>query len=150
MRDKMPIITSLRNPNLQTRHWIKIEKLLDHKFVPEEIITLQLLEHLGAFGFPIELTEIASAATSEAGLELLLNKIEDGWKTIDFIVLPHKDSKEAFVLGSLEEIQVTLDDSNINIQTIAASRHVGFIKSRVDDWLKRLDLLSKAMVSNVT
>ncbi|XP_011495537.1 PREDICTED: dynein heavy chain 6, axonemal [Ceratosolen solmsi marchali] len=145
MKDKMPIIASLRNPNLQSRHWLKIEKLLNYKFVPEEVMTLQSFQQLGAFGYTTELTEIANAASSEAGLEFLLNKIEAGWKTIDFIVLPHKDMKDVYVLGSLEEIQATLDDSNINIQTIASSRHVGFIQSKVDDWLRRLDLFAKTL-----
>jgi hypothetical protein len=40
-----------------------------------------------------------------------------------------------------------LDESNINIQTIASSRHVGPIKSRVDDWVKQLDLFGKTLVS---
>lgn len=142
----MPIVGYLRNPNLRTRHWTKIELLLNHKFRPDEPMNLQLLEDLGSFAFSNELMEISGAASSEAGLEAMLKKVEDAWKTLDFIVMKHKDSKDIFVLGSLEEVQATLDDSNISIQTIAASRHVAPIKPRVDDWLKRLDLFTKTLV----
>ncbi|XP_058809206.1 dynein axonemal heavy chain 6 [Phymastichus coffea] len=147
MKDKMPIIGYLRNPNLRPRHWAKIELLLDYKFRPDEPINLQLLENLHSFAYANELMEISGAASSEAGLEMMLNKVEGSWKALDFIVQKHKDSKDVFVLGSLEEVQATLDDSNINIQTIAASRHVAPIKPRVDDWVKRLDLFSKTLES---
>jgi dynein heavy chain, axonemal len=78
----------------------------------------------------------------------LLNalKVEDSWKTLEFVVLPFKEYKDVYILGGTEEIQVNLDDSNINIQTIASSRYVGPIKSRVDEWLRHLDMFSKTLV----
>lgn len=71
--------------------------------------------------------------------------MEESWESLEFIVLPHKDLKDVFILGTLEDIQATLDESNINITTIASSKHVGPIKSRVDDWIKQLDLFSKTL-----
>ncbi|CAB0031813.1 unnamed protein product [Trichogramma brassicae] len=144
-KDKMPIIGCLRNPNLRQRHWTKIELLLNYKFKPDDPLNLRIIEDLGAFGYQNELMEISSSASSEAGLEAMLAKIEETWKIIEFIVNSHKDAKDIFVLGSLEEVQTALDDSNITIQTIAASRHVAPIKPRVDDWLKRLDLFAKTL-----
>lgn len=149
MKEKLPIIGHLRNPNLRPRHWNKIEALLKYKFdqksEEEEILNLKLFEQLGAFKFPEELAEIASAASSEAGLELMLSKVDEAWKSLDFIIMKHKDQKDVYVLGTLEEVQATLDDSNITIQTVAASRHVGPVKPRVDDWLRRLDLFAKTL-----
>jgi len=43
-------------------------------------------------------------------------------------------------------LQVNLDESNINIQTIASSRHVGPIRPRVDEWVKSLDIFGKTLV----
>ena len=65
---------------------------------------------------------------------------------MEFVVLPYKDYKDVFILGGTDDIQVLLDDSNINIQTIASSRHVGPIKPRVEEWLKNLDLFGKTLV----
>ena len=73
-------------------------------------------------------------------------QVEDAWKVMEFVVLPYKDYKETYILGGTDDIQVLLDDSNINISTIASSRHVGPIKSRVDDWVKQLDLFGKTLV----
>lgn len=132
---------------MKPRHWIKVEILLNHKFKPDVPITLELLENLNVFSYPNELMEISGQASSEAGLEALLRKVEDAWKILEFIVIPHKDSKDVFILGALEDVQSVLDESNININTIASSRHVGPIKQRVDEWIKNLDMFSKTLVS---
>ncbi|CAG2054541.1 unnamed protein product [Timema podura] len=212
---QLPVITNLRNPALKQRHWIKVENTLNHKFIPDEVITLKLLEDVGVFLFPAELQEISGQASSEAGLETLLKKplvsffrtctgranqplycldrstvhvveavrdectsihsakensasigslkakgkastrihlefrldrcMRRRWKTLEFVVLPHRDMKDVYILGGVEEIQQTVDESNINMNTIASSRHVGPIKPRVDEWIKQLDLFSTTL-----
>ncbi|XP_030750794.1 dynein heavy chain 6, axonemal-like [Sitophilus oryzae] len=72
-------------------------------------------------------------------------QVEESWKTLEFCVIPHKDAKDVYILGSLEDIQTALDESNINITTIASSRHVGPIKSRVEEWQRNLDLFFRTL-----
>lgn len=55
-----------------------------------------------------------------------------------------------FILGGTDDIQVLLDDSQVNISTIAGSRHVGPIKPRVEEWSKQLSLFSETLVSYMT
>ena len=55
-------------------------------------------------------------------------QVEDSWKATEFIILPHRESKDVFILGGTDDIQQLLDDSNINMATIASSRHVGPIR----------------------
>ena len=143
----MPVITDLRNPTLKQRHWENLEQIIDHKFTPEDPMTLGKLVEIDAFQHAEAIQEISSQASSENSLEAILKKVEDSWKTVDFVVLPYKDQKDVYILGGTDEIQVLLDDSNINIATIASSRHVGPIKPRVDDWMKQLELFGKTLVS---
>ena len=147
MREKLPIVTNLRNPTLRPRHWEVIEQVLEYQFTEEDPITLGKLVDIDAFRHTEALEEISGQASSEASLDSILNKVKDSWKTMEFVVLPYKDYKDVFILGGTDDIQVLLDDSNINIQTIASSRHVGPIKSQVDDWTKQLDLFGKTLVS---
>ena len=84
--------------------------------------------------------------TSVVEIFNLFVKVENSWKTMEFVVLPYKDQKDIYILGGTDEIQLLLDDSNINIATIASSRHVGPIKPRIDDWTKQLDLFGKTLV----
>ncbi|XP_057658316.1 dynein axonemal heavy chain 6 isoform X1 [Diorhabda carinulata] len=145
MKDKLPVVCYLRNPAMKNRHWLKVENQLNHKFKPDEVMTLALLENLGVFNYPTELMEISGQASSEAGLEALLKKVEEAWKTLEFPVIQHKDSKDVYIFGSLEEVQAALDESNINMATIVSSKHVGPIKPRVDEWSKNLDLFSRTL-----
>lgn len=39
--------------------------------------------------------------------------MEDSWKSTEFVVLPHRDSKDVFILGGTDDIQVLLDDSQV-------------------------------------
>jgi dynein heavy chain len=144
------MITDLCNPTLKPRHWESIEEILEIQFTEEEPLTLGLLLEVDAFQHMGAIQEISAQASSEASLEGILKKVEESWKAMEFIVLPYKDYKDVFILGGTDDIQVLLDDSNINIQTIASSRHVGPIKSRVDEWVKQLDLFGKTLVSEST
>ena len=40
-------------------------------------------------------------------------QVEDSWKQTEFIVLPHRDSKDVFILGGIDDIQALLDDSMV-------------------------------------
>lgn len=33
-------------------------------------------------------------------------KVEDSWKTTEFVILPHRDAKDVFILGGTDDIQV--------------------------------------------
>ncbi|XP_077994098.1 dynein axonemal heavy chain 6-like [Glandiceps talaboti] len=145
MREKLPMVTNLRNPSLKQRHWDMIENIFNYHFTPEEPLNLGLLDKINAFKHTEAIEEISGMASSEASLEALLKKVEDAWKTTEFVVLPHRDSKDVFILGGTDDIQVLLDDSMVNVSTIASSRHVGPIKPRVEEWLKNLQLFSETL-----
>lgn len=42
-----------------------------------------------------------------------------------------------------------LDDSIVNVATVASSRYAGSIKARVDKWQKQLSLFSQTLVNRV-
>ncbi|CAG5121595.1 unnamed protein product, partial [Candidula unifasciata] len=145
IREKMQTITDLRNPCLKPRHWEMIEATIEHHFTEEDPMTLGKLVEIQAFKHAERLQEISGQASSEASLESILKKVTDSWKSTEFIVINHKDSKDVYVLGNTDDIQQLLDDSNINIATIASSRHVGPIKHQVDEWQRDLDLFGRTL-----
>jgi hypothetical protein len=49
---------------------------------------------------------ISTEATQEAALEELLAKVTTKWAGIEFTVIPYKDSKDVYILGAIDEIQV--------------------------------------------
>lgn len=110
------------------------------------MLTLNELETCGVLEHLEELGDLAAQASSEAALEALLRKIESSWQDLELHVVNHRDAKDAFILGGLDEIQQVLDDSFININTILGSKHVGPIKTRVQAWHKDLNLCSRTLV----
>ena len=47
------------------------------------------------------------------------------WKSTEFIVLPHRDSKDVFILGGTDDIQVLLDDSQVSRERKGEGRRGG-------------------------
>ncbi|XP_051785909.1 dynein axonemal heavy chain 6 [Erpetoichthys calabaricus] len=144
MREKLPTIANLRNPCLKQRHWELLEAILEAKLY-EQPISLTSLQEIHAFDYAQQVTDISGQASGEESLERILKKVEDSWKSMEFVVLPHRDSKDVFILGGTDEVQALLDDSIINIATVASSRYVGPIKAAVDDWQRRLALFSQTL-----
>ncbi|XP_067839723.1 dynein axonemal heavy chain 6 [Heptranchias perlo] len=146
MKQKLPVITDLRNPCLKHRHWEIMEHTIGAKLLDaHEPITLARLIELNVFDHAEEIQNVSGQASGESALEAILKKVEDGWKITEFTVLPHRDAKDIFILGGTEEIQALLDDSIINVSTIASSRYVGPIKGRVDEWQRLLSLFSETL-----
>lgn len=148
-KTKMSIIAMLRNPNLKNHHWIKIEQILGTKFPTNQTLTLKTLDELDAFSYGTEIMEVSGQASSEATLEAILKKIEDSWKIVDLIVLPYKNAHDIFILGSLEEVQLTLEEANINLNTLISSKHVGTIRSRVEEWINSMNIMNDVLVSYI-
>ncbi|XP_032594376.1 dynein axonemal heavy chain 6 [Drosophila grimshawi] len=141
-KEKLPVIGYLRNPNLRARHWTEIEDLLLRKFFQEPNIRIATYEEVHAFDDPHNaeaLMQISSQATGETQLENMLKNIENVWKETELFIVPHHDQKDVFILAGTDELQTVLDDANVNINTIAASKFVGPIKGRVDEWIGLLD-----------
>ncbi|XP_075157385.1 dynein heavy chain at 16F [Haematobia irritans] len=146
-KSKLPVIGYLRNPNFRARHWSEIETLLGRKFFQEENILISTYEEVRAFDEEIanSLMEISSQATGEAQLENMLKSLENVWKEQELSVVSHHDQKDVFILAGTEELQTILDDSNVNISTIAASKYVTPIKAKVDEWIRNLEQFDRTL-----
>ena len=71
-----------------------------------------------------------------------LKKVADKWSVIEFSVLPFKESKDVFILGSVEEVVSVLEESMVTMATITASRFVAGIRTEVEKMEKSLRLFS--------
>merc|ERR1719487_825962 len=75
----------------------------------------------------------------------MLEKVRKLWEDQLLNVNTYKDSKDVFILGSVEDITVALEDSLVNISTIAGSRFVGPIRGEVEAWQKNLLLFQETL-----
>uniref|UniRef100_A0A8C4HQX9 AAA+ ATPase domain-containing protein n=1 Tax=Dicentrarchus labrax TaxID=13489 RepID=A0A8C4HQX9_DICLA len=144
MKQRLPVITDLRNPCMKPEHWKILESVVGSSLNVEEL-TVAVLEEINIFSYGTKIQEVSGQASGEASVETIVRKVEDAWKTTEFTVLSHSDSKGVFILGGTDDIQVLLDDSIINMGTVASSRYVAPIKLRVDKLLKQLTLFSQTL-----
>ncbi|KAG9259763.1 dynein heavy chain 6, axonemal, partial [Astyanax mexicanus] len=144
VREKLPVISVLRNPCLKAHHWDTLESIVGCSLLKQPL-TLSVLQELNIFTYSHEIQQVSDQASGEAALEAVLKKVEDSWKTTEFVVLPHRDCKDVFILGETDDIQVLLEDSSINIDTVASSLYVGPMKARVDEWQRLLNLFRQTL-----
>lgn len=140
-----PTIVDLRNPALKARHWEKIQEAMGKTLLKDENFTLGKLIENRVFDFKDEISTISGQAGSEASLEEMLSKVVKNWNEAEFIVTPYRDNKDVFILGSVEDIQTLLEDSQVTVATIKGSRFIGPIKSEVERWEKMLSLFSETL-----
>ncbi|KAJ3125644.1 Dynein heavy chain 6, axonemal [Physocladia obscura] len=140
-----PTIMDLRNQALKARHWEKIQDALGKPIVKDETFTLGKLVELRAFDLKEEISSISSQAASEAALEEMLLKVVKNWNETEFVVVNYRDSKDVFILGTVEDIQTLLEDSQVTIATIKSSRFIGPIKHEVEKWDRQLALFSETL-----
>lgn len=144
MKQRLPVVTDLRNPCMKPEHWRTLESVVGTSLNVEEL-SVAALEELNVFCYGTEIQEVSGQASGEASVEAIILKVEDVWRTTEFTVLSHGDSKEAFILGGTDDIQVLLDDSIIDVGTVASSRYVAPIKLRVDKLLSQLTLFNQTL-----
>ncbi|KAJ3068699.1 Dynein heavy chain 6, axonemal [Podochytrium sp. JEL0797] len=138
-------IVDLRNPALKARHWDKIQDILGKPLIRDETLTLEKLIEQRVFDFKEDISNTSGQASSEAALEEMLSKVVKIWTDTEFIVLPYRDSKDVYILGAIDDIQTALEDSQVTVSTIKASRFVGPIKGEIDRWDKMLMLFSETL-----
>jgi len=145
-KNTLPVVIALRNKALRPRHWEVIVGLIGQELdLADEEFTLGKLLEMGVDQHMEAIQEVSGKATAELALEEMLEKVKKTWEDQELIVSPYKDSKDVFILGSVEDITVALEDSLVIISTIAGSRFVGPIRTEVEEWQKNLLLFQETL-----
>lgn len=77
--------------------------------------------------------EIAGIASGEFAISQALEGIKKVWATMEFIVVNYRDIKDKFILGTIEEIMMRLEDDQVSIQTMLGSKNVHEIRAGVEE-----------------
>lgn len=83
---------------------------------------------------------IAEAATKESSLEKLMDKMQKDWQNMFFTVNPYKETG-TFVIASIDEIQVMLDDHITKAMTMKNSAYIKPFEAQILKWEAKLHLL---------
>jgi len=141
----MPVLLELGNKALKPRHWEKVFRVLGQSYYSGITFTLDQLFRYYVLEHREEMAEISAVASGEYALEITLDKIKHGWAEMNFTIISHRESKDVFILGAVDEVVTLLEDNQVTLQTMIASRFIVGIRDDVEVWEKKLATLSECM-----
>ncbi|CAH6786111.1 Dnah2 [Phodopus roborovskii] len=137
----MPLISDLRNPALRERHWDQVKDEVQREFDQEsESFTLEQIVLLGMDQHVEKIGEISASATKELAIEVGLQNIARTWDVTQLDIVPYKDKGHHRLRGT-EEVFQALEDNQVALSTMKASRFVKAFEKDVDHWERCLSLI---------
>ncbi|XP_013412698.1 dynein heavy chain 2, axonemal [Lingula anatina] len=144
-RRTMPLISDLKNKAMRPRHWTQIREDMQRSFDPEsDDFTLEKIIEYGFDQYSEQINDISGAATKELAIEVALQKISETWEITELDIGPYKD-KGHFKLRSTEEVFQFLEDGQVQLSTMKASRFVKAFEQDVDRWERTLSLIMETV-----
>ncbi|XP_047688045.1 dynein axonemal heavy chain 2 isoform X1 [Prionailurus viverrinus] len=141
----MPLISDLRNPALRERHWDQVREEVQREFDQEsESFTLEQIVELGMDQHVEKIGEISASATKELAIESALENIAKTWDGIQLDIAPYKDKGHHRLRGT-EEVFQALEDNQVALSSMKASRFVKAFEREVDHWERCLSLILEAV-----
>ncbi|KAJ7313214.1 hypothetical protein JRQ81_004493, partial [Phrynocephalus forsythii] len=146
----MPLITDLRNPALRERHWDQVKDLVLRTFDQDaEDFRLENIVELGLDKHVEKIAEISASATKELAIEVALKNIAKTWDTTTLDIAPYKDKGHHRIRGT-EDVFQALEDNQVALSTMKASRFVKPFEKEVDRWERCLSLILEVIEMALT
>ena len=143
--NKLPIILALGNKDMKDRHWKKIFGLIGKHWSAGATMKLSEIQTSNIMDYREKVEEISGEAQGQAQILKAVDAIGKKWAELAFNVQNYRDSKDRFIIGSVDDIIAALDDHQLNVQTMLATRFVSEIRPQVEEWEKKLGLISEVI-----
>ena len=134
----LPLFTQLKNEALRDRHWKKLMDVTGKAFDFSNF-TLAALIEMRPFDYEEQINEIVAGAARELHIENSLQAIKDMWEKTTFELV---QKKRVRLLADTKDIQETIDEHTMNLQSIANFK---WVKPFLDDvrlWERKLNLMT--------
>nr|XP_054501017.1 dynein axonemal heavy chain 17 [Agelaius phoeniceus] len=137
MMTSLRAVSELQNPAIRDRHWQELMQTAKVEFTMSENTTLADLLQLNLHKFEEEVRGIVDKATKEAGMEKVLNALDTTWAAMVFEYEPH--GRTQLPLLKMDEVLIeTLEDNQMQLQNVLASKYRAFFLQRAQDWQQKL------------
>lgn len=137
MLSSLPLVNSLRSPAMRDRHWMKLMKItgssikIDSNFCLSDFLALNLHKFNDEVGITVE------TANKEQIIEQTLAKIELSWEAICLSFQVHEETG-VDLLKPNDLLTEMLEEHQVQLQNIMASRFVAHFQEQVESWQRIL------------
>lgn len=132
----IPMVSDLKDPAMDVadhRHWNKVKAAVKQNFSLNDDLQLINIWNLRLFDIKDQIEEITDQAKNESKMEKSLKKIIEFWKSVNFELIPHKNTSVQ-TLKMLDENFETLEEHQLNINTMLLSKYVAYFEKEVEKW----------------
>jgi dynein heavy chain, axonemal len=136
----MPLINTLGNPGMKDRHWEQVSEIIGFPIKKSPDMTLEKVIDYGLAEYVSKFESISESATKENNLEKGMAKMINEWSDMNFIVNAYRDTG-TYILASIDDIQVLLDDHIVKTQTMKGSPYIKPFEKEIHAWERKLMLL---------
>ncbi|XP_072521546.1 dynein axonemal heavy chain 1 [Salminus brasiliensis] len=136
-RPFIPLFQGLRNPGMRSRHWELLSERIQMNVKPKASLTFSRCLELGLQQHVDEIAHVAEVAGKEYGIEQALDKMQQEWSSVEFEVLPYKETG-TYILKSPEEASQLLDDHIVMTQSMSFSPYKKPFEDRINSWESKL------------
>ncbi|CAK9824900.1 Dynein axonemal heavy chain 7 [Anthophora retusa] len=143
-KEHIPVIATVGNPSMKTRHWEQVSEVVGFPIKVDQTTTLAKILDYGLDEYVSKFEGISEAATKEGSLERALSRMHLDWADVMFTVNAYRDTG-TYVIASVDEIQLLLDDHLIKAQTMKNSLYIKPFEKETLEWEAKLLLLQSIM-----
>ena len=148
-RQTLPLIMDLRNPTMRERHWTNLMTEINKHFDPHAPdFTLEKVFALGLVQAADFIGEMSANANKEFAIETALQDIAKRWGDIDIDIVEYKEVY--FKVRSTEDLFAFLEDDQVAISTMKASKFYHVFKENLDLWDHNLSHASEVVEMMLT
>ncbi|CAJ1331853.1 unnamed protein product [Effrenium voratum] len=137
-----PLVAELLDPSMRPRHWTALVTLCGKPVTVTNDLLLRDMWTLELYKHPLEVEEIGEQAKQEAKMEATIAKLHRIWSTVEFVYERHKGS-DVMLMHLKDEDVETLEENQVQVQNMFASRFLSTFEEQVLYWQKTLAIISE-------
>lgn len=145
----LPLLQMCSQKSMRTRHWQSIMQVTGKKIPMEEAgpsvenCKLQHVLDLGMVNFVEDVEDIAGGSAKELAIETKMNQIIDSWAEMSFSFSNFKNRGPVILAAKeLAEIMEALEESQMQLGSMAGNRYSAPFRSTVQEWIVNLSTVS--------